>query len=220
MNKPVITRDCMVPCFESKFLNVYDLQYAEGRHYYDASRHKQDDYTVLKSDEEFKEMLPDAVTCFVIIKPTEGEPKLLLEKEFRYPCGRFLAGPPAGLMDPEDKTAECPQFQTARREIFEETGLKVGEGDKMFMVSPLAFSTPGMTDESNALVCAVLNRDDLSALTTAGAEATECFEGFLLLDREAAKRYLKNGRDDRGFYYSMYTWAALMYFVSDMWQEG
>lgn len=218
MNKPEINRECLVPCFESKFLNVVDLQYAEGRHYYDASRHKAEDLVVFKTDEEFKNMLPDAVTCIVIIKEA-GVDKLLLEKEFRYPCGRFLSGPPAGLMDPEDKNKDIPQFATAKREIFEETGIEVTEKDKLFMVNPLAFSTPGMTDESNALVCAVLERDDLSMLTTAGAETTECFEGFVLLTKEEAKKYLKEGKDDRGYFYSMYTWAALMYFVSGMYEE-
>lgn len=219
MKGPKITRECIKPCFDSKFLNVVDFQYAEGRHYYDASRHKTEDLVVLKSDEDFKKMLPDAVTCFVIVKTPKEGARLLLEREFRYPCGRFLAGPPAGLMDPGDKEAEIPQFATAKREIFEETGLKVTEEDKLFMVDPLAFSTPGMTDESNALVCAVLEREDISALTTAGAEVTECFEGFLLLTKEEARKFLKDGRDDRGNFYSMFTWAALMYFVSGMYED-
>ncbi len=219
MKKPEITRECIKPCFDSKYLNVVDFQYAEGRHYYDASRHKTDDLVVLKSDEEFKNMLPDAVTCIVIIRQKDGD-KLLLEKEFRYPCGRFLSGPPAGLMDPDDKDEIVPQFATAKREIFEETGIEINDADKIFMVNPLAFSTPGMTDESNALVCAVLERDEIPALTDQGAETTECFEGFVLLSKDEARKYLKDGRDDRGFFYSMYTWAALMYFVSGMYEEN
>lgn len=218
MNIPEIKKEKLIDCFESKFLNVYDLNYAPGRHYYDASRHGKDDLVAIKSEDDFKCMLPDAVTCFVIIKTPGDEPKLLLEREFRYPCGRFLSGPPAGLLDATDKDSQCPQIATAKREIFEETGIKVTERDKIFVVNPLAFSTPGMTDESNALVCAVLEREDLSSLTTEGAEGSECFEGLFLLTKEDAKRYLKNGKDDRGYFYSMYTWAAMMYFVSDMWQ--
>ncbi len=30
--------------------------------------------------------------------------------------------------------------------------------------------------------------------------------------------YLKSGVDDRGHFYSVYTWIALMYFCSDMWK--
>lgn len=218
MTKPDLKKEKLIDCFESKFLNVYDLNFAEGRHYFDASRRNKDSLVALKTEEEFKTMLPDAVTCFVIIKTSGEEPKLLLEKEFRYPCGRFLAGPPAGLLDPDDQNAECPQIATAKREIFEETGITVTDEDKIFVVNPLAFSTPGMTDESNALVCAVLERDNIS-FTSEGAEGTECFEDFLLLTKEDAKRYLKSGRDDRGYFYSMYTWAAMMYFVSGMYEE-
>lgn len=219
MNCPILKKERLVDCFESRFLNVYDLNYAEGRHYYDASRHNKDNLVATKSEEEFKNMLPDAVTCFVIIKTPGEEPRLLLEREFRYPCGRFLSGPPAGLLDPGDKDTECPQIATAKREIFEETGIVVTDDDRIFLVNPLAFSTPGMTDESNALVCAVLEREDLSSLTTEGAEGSECFEGLFLLTKEDAKRYLKNGKDDRGYFYSMYTWAAMMYFVSGMYEE-
>ena len=220
MNRPDITRECMVPCFESKFLNVTDLQYAPGRHYYVASRHSIPESTVLKTEDEFKNMLPDAVSCFVIVKTPDSEPRVLLEREFRYPTGQFLSGPPAGLMDPKDMEFENPQIETAKREIKEETGIEIIDSDRVFVVNPLAFSTPGMTDESNALVCAVIEREDLSSLTDAGAEATECFGGYILLTKDEAKKMITDGRDDRGYPYSMYTWAALMYFLSDMWKEG
>ncbi|MCR4961803.1 MAG: NUDIX hydrolase [Lachnospiraceae bacterium] len=221
MNKPDLPRERMVTCFESKYLNVIDLNYAEGRHYYVSSRHSLEDFTVLKDEEEFKKQLPDAVTCFVIIKTKGAEPRLLLEKEFRYPTGQFLSGPPAGLLDPEDKDAPEPRVETAKREIKEETGIEVLDSDRVFVVNPLAFSTPGMTDESNALVCAVIERDELTGLNDSNAESTECFGDYSLLTKAEALKMLKDGKDERGFYYSMYTWAALMYFVSNMWkQEG
>lgn len=219
MDKPIIGKDCMVTCFESKYLNVIDLQYAEGRHYYDASRHKLEDFVVLKSEEEFKKMLPDAVTCFVILKAKDEDYKLLLMREYRYPVGQFLTAPPAGLMDPEDKNAEIPQFETAKREIFEETGIEIEDKDRLILVNPLAFSTPGMTDESNALVCAVIEREELPELTSDNTEGSECMDGYMTIDREEAKKLLRQGKDDYGFFYSMYTWAALMYFISDIWRE-
>lgn len=74
-----------------------------------------------------------------------------------------------------------------------------------------------MTDESNALVCAVIQLDDTSSLTQAGAVGSECFDGFELLTKEEARTLLKNGRDSNGIFYSVFTWAALMYFVSDLW---
>ena len=48
-----------------------------------------------------------------------------------------------------------------KREIFEETGITVDENrDELFVINPLLFSTPGMTDESNALALAVYDLPD------------------------------------------------------------
>ena len=215
---PDITQDCVVNVFENKYLNVVDLQYDAGRHYFDATRHAPQDIVAIKSDEEFKTMLPDAVTCFVIIKTPGSEARLLFVKEFRYPIGRFVIAPPAGLMDPEDKDAKEPLFETAIREIHEETGIEVKKTDKLTVVNPLVFSSPGMTDESNALVSAVITLDDLAPLSNDNAEITECFDGFLLLTRDDALSLLKEGRDNEDRFYSAYTWMALMYFVSGMWE--
>ncbi len=81
------------------------------------------------------------------------------------------------------------------------------------------FSTPGMTDESNALVCVVLNCKEFPVFSQEGASGSELFDGFCLLTKEEARKILKKGTDYRGVFYSVYTWAALMYFVSDMWKE-
>ena len=100
----------------------------------------------------------------------------------------------------------------------EETGLVLDENDKLFTISPLLFSTPGMTDESNALVCAVVNLDDTSSLSQEGALGSECFNGFELITKKEAAELLSNGRDKNDIFYSVFTWAALMYFVSDLWK--
>ncbi|MCQ2520302.1 MAG: NUDIX hydrolase [Lachnospiraceae bacterium] len=219
MDKPNITKECLETVTENRFFSMVDIQYAPGKHYYTTSRHKPADIVAVKSDEEFKNMYADAVTCFVILKVTGDEPKLLLTKEFRYPTGRFLTSPPAGLMDPEDKSSGNPLFSTAVREIKEETGIDVKETDKLIEVSPLAFSSPGMTDESNALVCAVVELADYSSLSQDGAEGSECFDGFIMLTKTEAKDMLKAGRDREGIFYSIYTWASLIYFVSGLWEE-
>ena len=202
----------------SKFIKVFDLQYEEGKHYFDATRRPLENLMAIKSDEEFKTALPDAVTCVVIVTLPGEEPKLLLDYEYRYPAGQFLLSPPAGLLDPEDASCAEPLLATAKREIEEETGLVLGKGDKLFVINPLLFSTPGMTDESNALVCAVVNIKDTSALSQNGAVGSECFDGFELLSKEEAQKILVNGRDNNGIFYSVFTWAALMYFISDLWK--
>ena len=214
-----ISKDMVEQVLNKKFIKVYDLQYDEGRHYLDATRRSLDELVAIKTEDEFKKMLPDAVSCVVIIDNDDDEPKLLLSYEYRYPAGRFILGVPAGLIDESDKAFEDPVLETAKREILEETGIRIDTSrDRLSVINPLLFSTPGMTDESNALVLAVLTNADLSTLTQAGAEEQECFDGFALLTKEQAGQILKKGIDDRGHFYSVYTWAALMFFYTDMWE--
>ena len=216
--KPIIRKENVKTLLDAKFIRVFDLQYAEGKHYFDATRRPLEKLVATKTDDEFKKMLPDAVGCIVILKIKDDEPKLLLAKEYRYPAGQFLLSPPAGLLDAEDETAADPVLSAAKREIEEETGLTLSEKDSLTVINPLLFSSPGMTDESNALACAVIHLNDTSALTQQGAVGSELFEGFELLTAADARRILKSGRDREGFFYSVYTWAALMYFISDLWK--
>lgn len=218
--KPEIKKEKIKPLFESKFIKVFDLQYEEVKHYYNATRRPVENLMAIKSDEEFKTALPDAVTCVVILNIKGEEPKLLLDYEYRYPAGQFLLSPPAGLLDPEDASSAEPLLATAKREIEEETGLVLAESDKLFTINPLLFSTPGMTDESNALVCAVIELNDTKQLSQEGAVGSECFNGFELITKEEAATLLQNGRDKNGIFYSVFTWAALMYFVSDLWKTA
>lgn len=238
MERPIITEEKVQPMLETRFIKVFDLQYKEGAHYYDATRRDKAELVALKSDEAFRQLMPDAATCFVIVDTPKEGPHLLLSYEYRYPTGQFLLSPPAGLMDPSDreeaaKRYETPEDQvdaalllTAEREIHEETGIRLQlheredhlPTDRLFVVSPLLFSTPGMTDECNGLVCAVAHLADLSSLSQTGAEGTEVFDGFELLDEQAARRILTEGRDKHGNFYSAYTWMALIYFLSGMWK--
>lgn len=234
--------------FESKFIKVFDLQYQEGRHYYNATRRAEEDLVAAKSTEEFKKMLPDAVSCVVIWNPSDDdeksghEPCLLMNREFRYPTGQYLLSVPAGLIDREDvetisgykaqidmdnNNADSNAWtieknnsiliKTAMRELHEETGIVITEEDEVSVINPCLFSTPGMTDESNALVKIVLNRDNLNGMSQEGAVGGELFDGFDLLTKVQAKKILEDGVDEHGIYYSVYTWAALTYFVADLW---
>ena len=234
--------------FESKFIKVFDLQYQEGRHYYNATRRDEKDLVAAKSTEEFKKMLPDAVSCVVIWNPSDDdeksghEPCLLMNREFRYPTGQYLLSVPAGLIDREDvetisgykaqidmdnNNADSNAWtieknnsiliKTAMRELHEETGIVITEEDEVSVINPCLFSTPGMTDESNALVKIVLNRDSLNGMSQEGAVGGELFDGFDLLTKAQAKKILEDGVDEHGIYYSVYTWAALTYFVADLW---
>ena len=219
MKRPDLHLDKTETLLDCRFLRVYDILYGENRHYYSASRRVKEDTVFMKSDREFRDMLPDAVTLVVILEDGEKGDRILLSEEYRYPVGQFLLSPPAGLMDPGDREKPEPLFETARRELLEETGLEVREGDEMRVLSPLMFSSPGMTDESNALVLVVLHGDHGEARQS-GAVGSECFDGFRLMNREEAARVLKSGRDPDGRFYSVFTWAALNVFVSGSWRAG
>ena len=75
-----------------------------------------------------------------------------------------------------------------------------------------------MTDESNAVVQVVLNRDLMPKMSQDGAEGTECFDGFIMLNKEEAIKTIKASTDENGIYFSTYTWIALMVFISGMWK--
>ena len=209
-----INKDRIETLYESRFLNMFDLQYADGRHYYEATRRSKDSLVLKKNDAEFRNMLPDAVTIAVVLHLPGNETRLLMSYEYRYPVGQFLLSPVAGLLDPEDQSDPDPLVSAAIREIREETGLTVKETDKVYVLNPCAFSSPGMTDESNAFLCAELTLDNLDALNQDGAEGSELFNGFELLDRQRAQEIFRTGRDEQGNFYSLAAWMVLSIFLS------
>ena len=209
-----INKDRIETLYESRFLNMFDLHYAEGRHYYEATRRSKDSLVLKKKDAEFRSMLPDAVTIAVVLHLPGNETRLLMSYEYRYPVGQFLLSPVAGLLDPEDHSGPDPLVSAAIREIREETGLTVKETDKVYVLNPCAFSSPGMTDESNAFLCAELTLDSLDALNQDGAEGSELFNGFELLDRQRAQEIFRTGRDEQGNFYSLAAWMVLSIFLS------
>ena len=209
-----IDKERIETLYETRFLKCYDLQYAEGKHYYEASRREKADLVVKKTDDGFREMLPDAVTIAVVLHLPENETRLLMSYEYRYPIGQFLLSPVAGLLDPEDRAGADPLVNAAVREIREETGLTVKESDRVYVLNPCAFSTPGMTDESNAFLCAEITLENLEELNQNGAEGSELFDGFELLDRERAQEIFRTGRDDHGNFYSLAAWMVLSIFLS------
>lgn len=213
LNKPTFSDENIKSLYDARFLRLYDLQYKEDAHYYDVSRRDSSSLVARKSDEEFKTMLPDVVTIAVIVKIADDEPKLLLNYEYRYPVGQYLLSPIAGLIDPADRSKDDPLIEAAKREIFEESGLNVKDSDSVEVINPCAFSSPGMTDESRAFLCAHISIDDESEFSHDGAEGSELFNGYELVGRKEASEIFRSGRDKYGYFFSIATWVVLAYFL-------
>ena len=88
-----IRKDHIETLYESRFLKCYDIRYAEGKHYYEASRREKNDLVAKKSDSEFQQMLPDAVTVAVVLHLPGNDTRLLMSYEYRYPIGQYLLSP-------------------------------------------------------------------------------------------------------------------------------
>lgn len=65
-----------------------------------------------------------------------------------------------------------------------------------------------MTDESNALVKIVLNRDSLNGMSQEGAVGGELFDGFDLLTKAQAKKILEDGGRARHILFCVYMGGA------------
>ncbi|MDO5146201.1 MAG: NUDIX hydrolase [Eubacteriales bacterium] len=202
--------------YDSRFMRLYDIEHREGKHYYVASRRAPERLLATTPDKDWKNVMADAVSCAVVLYIKGEEPRLLLNWEYRYPVGQYLLSVPAGLIDEEDWDNPNALEDTAKRELEEETGIVCTDQDKITILNPLVFSTPGMTDEANALVGIAIHRDKMPSMNQNGAEETESFDGFRLLTKKEAAEHLSRGTDEHGMYYPLYTWMALMCFVSGL----
>ena len=203
--------DCPVETLlDTKFVKVFDLRYAPGAHYINATRRPKEELVCRMSDDRFRAMVPDAVSLCVIWHEKDGPDRILLNREFRYPLGQYVTSVPAGLIDPEDraKPREEAIFDTAWRELYEETGIARREEDRISLLNPCLFSSPGLTDESNAMVRIDLHGHERSELTQSHAVGTEKFEGFRMADREEARRMMAEEP------VSVYTWIGLAAFLN------
>lgn len=206
--------------YGTRFVKLYDLAYDDGSHYFEASRREARDLLATKDEHELVCELPDAVSaCLVVITP-DDEPRMVLNYEYRYPTGQYVLGIPSGLIDARDVDTDDPLVSSMTREIAEETGVHLREDDRIWVINQMLFNTPGLTDESTALLCAVARLDDLSSLSHAGAEGSERFGAFELLSKDEVRHILKTGRDPKGHFYPMVAWAAMTYFACDLWKEG
>ena len=129
---------------EGKFICRYDVDYKTSlgniKTYEMISRDKN-----MKSQADLeKDGNADAV---ILIVHSKDNDKILLNKEFRMAVGKSVFNFPAGLVDPGE-TVEV----SAKRELFEETGLDLIKIDE---VLPLCYSAVGVTNETSVCIIGV-----------------------------------------------------------------
>lgn len=145
---------------EGKFLVKYDIAYETREHHlknYEMVSRSHD----LKTQEQLYNSGADSVV--MIMTDPSGE-RLLLTREFRMALGRTVYGFPAGLVDPGETCEE-----SARRELWEETGLTLKTIDK---VLPDSFNCVGITNEKSCVILGTAEGE--FAESTSDVEEIEC----------------------------------------------
>jgi len=125
----------------------------------------QDEDNAAEADAGTPTFTPDAV-CIVARTPRDT---LVMEREFRYPLNSWVVALPAGLVDPDEDIITC-----AARELNEETGYELVEGEPVFALPQAGYSSTGLTDETVQIVFVVAER--AGAAHTEGSELIEVFE--------------------------------------------
>ena len=165
----------VVQLTNSKYLNMYKLKLINKKgtpkDYYVASRRKRE----LLSCNTKKHDVCDGV---MIIPITEND-EIVMLKQYRPAISDYLYELPAGIVD-KGETIE----QAARRELYEETGLR---GKSYELILKPSYSSVGLTDETTAIVKMVVEGE----MTNYNTEEDEEIEVFKIKKCDA-KDFVKN----------------------------
>lgn len=166
--------------YYNKFLKVFDIRYETRlgniKSWICASRKELKDYSdfVIKG----KESNADVVA---VIGYDEERESLVLIKEYRVILNDYLYSFPAGLVDSGEDV-----YESARREMLEETGLDLYYIDEDKSDNK-CFASAGMTDESISIVYGKVSGNFSGKML----EESEIIE-HIYVNREEAKRILKD----------------------------
>ena len=148
-----------------KFLNYFWYHLSDGRIYEVCSRNRNPDPYERKSD---------AVS---IVAFNEDRTAVCLVREYRVPLEGYCYSFPAGLREPNESI-----YDTAHRELFEETGLKILTYGKDL---PASYQSPGITDESVSTIFVTASGEPTNANQTKDEDITPMW-----VTKEDARRIL------------------------------
>ena len=160
--------------FSGRFIHFYKAEYETEKGNTKVYEMVSRDGNITGLENGIKNDRCDAV--ILIITSVDGK-KILLNKEFRMAVGDFAYNFPAGLIDPGESLEEA-----ARRELWEETGLKL---ETIEEVLPISFSAVGITNEKSR--CIIGTASGEFAPSTSDEEEIEAD----WYDKEQVKELLK-----------------------------
>ncbi len=125
--------------WNGRFIKTYLAKYQteKGEHVYEIASRKDNPDILMKKPKA------DAVRILPYFFDENGEIKIVLIKEFRYPINKHIYAIPAGLID----RGESP-LESAKRELEEEIG---ATAKNIVQAEPASYSSAGFCDES--LIC-------------------------------------------------------------------
>lgn len=159
---------------ETKYLNMYKLdiinKVGNPKDYFICSRRKKEDLTCVSK----KHTICDGVMILAI----DEEDNIILVKQFRPAIGDYIYELPAGMIDKGEDLETA-----AKRELFEETGLKAKSYEVLLKPS---YSSVGISDETTAIV----KMDVYGEITTDNLEEDEELE-VVKIKKSEAKEFVK-----------------------------
>ncbi len=174
---------------EGRFITRYDVDYltAEGR---------SKTYEIIsrsRSIETLEQLQNRQANAVVMVMKDESGERILVNREYRMAMAQWLYNFPAGLIDP----GETPE-ESARRELWEETGLTLTRVDDVLDNS---YSAIGFSNERNICVFGVATGE----FRRSTSDAEEIAPGWYT--REEMRALLRTGAFAARTQAYCYAWA-------------
>ncbi len=130
-----------------KFINRYDVYYELP----DGSEKIYEMISRSKTLAKYEDLSGDSVAAVVMIMHSADGERILLNREFRMPCGTYVFSFPAGIIEPGESIEEA-----AKRELYEETGLHI---DEIRDILADSFTAVGFSNEKNKVIVGTASGD-------------------------------------------------------------